>query len=354
MIVVVLFGGMQGIAHAADEIEGAANSNQVLDLVTTYMQARKAILSKQSVNGLDDISVIGIINDEIKHKEILETKNIEFIDSEFHILDEYENELELCSSVLETVTYQKNGLVLTENIEHEIFFMKNSGNVYITVADLYTEKFSGFDSCSYIPPNDIVLYAANIGSAPCLVYVAQTQIGYKEKASNSNLDSFTENAGSNNYTKYGVFTGFNGQPWCASFVSWCAFQAKVSTTVITKTSNCDTLMNPFKQSSRYYLSASYGGSYRPVAGDIFSMGDVQNDSSHVGIVVSSNANTISVIHGNSSYDDVRTQSYSITDSRLLGFGHPNYAEDTHTWVATSGHYVCSACGKTENFIPVEP
>ena len=33
--------------------------------------------------------------------------------------------------------------------------------------------------------------------------VAENELGYIEKATNSNLDSKTANAGSNNYTKYG-------------------------------------------------------------------------------------------------------------------------------------------------------
>jgi hypothetical protein len=30
----------------------------------------------------------------------------------------------------------------------------------------------------------------------------------------------------NNLTKYGEFTKHNGQPWCGSFVMWCAAQVK--------------------------------------------------------------------------------------------------------------------------------
>ena len=57
--------------------------------------------------------------------------------------------------------------------------------------------------------------------------VAKAELGYLQKKSNSNLDSKTGNAGSNNYTKYwrdiNKWCGKNyqAQPWCAGFVTWC-------------------------------------------------------------------------------------------------------------------------------------
>lgn len=60
-----------------------------------------------------------------------------------------------------------------------------------------------------------------------LIRIAKNEIGYLEKASNSQLDSKTANAGSNNYTKYwrDVKPSYQGQPWCAGFVSWCFMKA---------------------------------------------------------------------------------------------------------------------------------
>lgn len=60
-----------------------------------------------------------------------------------------------------------------------------------------------------------------------LIGVAEEEIGYLEKKSNSQLDSKTGNAGSNNYTKYwrDIKPDYQGQPWCAAFVSWCFMQA---------------------------------------------------------------------------------------------------------------------------------
>lgn len=64
--------------------------------------------------------------------------------------------------------------------------------------------------------------------------VAEAEVGYLEKASNSQLDSKTANAGSANFTKYardldniaGFYNGKkNGYPWCDVFIDWCFVQA---------------------------------------------------------------------------------------------------------------------------------
>lgn len=60
-----------------------------------------------------------------------------------------------------------------------------------------------------------------------LIKTAENEIGYLEKKSNSQLDSKTANAGSANYTKYwrDIKPSYQGQPWCAAFVTWCFVQA---------------------------------------------------------------------------------------------------------------------------------
>ena len=69
-------------------------------------------------------------------------------------------------------------------------------------------------------------------TATQLVKIAEAEIGYHEKASNSNLDSKTANSGNKNFTKYGrdlfnagFFNGNkNGFDWCAQFPTWCAWK----------------------------------------------------------------------------------------------------------------------------------
>lgn len=57
--------------------------------------------------------------------------------------------------------------------------------------------------------------------------IALAEVGYLEKKSNSNLYNKTGNAGSKNYTKYWaeIKPSYQGQPWCACFVTWCLVQA---------------------------------------------------------------------------------------------------------------------------------
>lgn len=57
--------------------------------------------------------------------------------------------------------------------------------------------------------------------------IAEAEVGYLEKKSNSQLDSKTANAGSGNYTKYwrDIKPEFQGSAWCACFVTWCFAQA---------------------------------------------------------------------------------------------------------------------------------
>ena len=60
-----------------------------------------------------------------------------------------------------------------------------------------------------------------------VILIAKNEIGYLEKKSNSQLDSMTGNAGSANYTKYwrDIKPDYQGQPWCAAFISWCFMKA---------------------------------------------------------------------------------------------------------------------------------
>lgn len=60
-----------------------------------------------------------------------------------------------------------------------------------------------------------------------MIKIAENEVGYLEKKTNSQLDSKTANAGYNNYTKYwrDVYSSYQTQPWCACFVSWVFMKA---------------------------------------------------------------------------------------------------------------------------------
>ena len=148
-----------------------------------------------------------------------------------------------------------------------------------------------------------------------IIAVAETQIGY------------TYSDG----TKYGAWYGssFTKSSWCAMFVSWCANQANISTSIIPKHADCDVGMNWFKNSGRWHNGAYYGGSYTPQRGDIvyYSDGYTQSDSTHVGIITGVSNGYLQVIEGNT---DKKVHKYTANAKRMLssgyvlGYGTPNY------------------------------
>lgn len=123
--------------------------------------------------------------------------------------------------------------------------------------------------------------------------------------------------------------------------------SNVSTSVIKKTSSCDESMRFFQAAGRFHESIAYGGDYTPKVGDIFFTGPNASDATHTGIVVGVSSTEITAIHGNYSNKVVRN-TYSLTDTSLLGFGNPNYESSTHTYAweydSTNHWGDCDACG----------
>lgn len=116
------------------------------------------------------------------------------------------------------------------------------------------------------------------------VRVAYSQIGYKEKSTNSSLNSCTSNSGGNNYQKYGN----NANPWCSAFVNWALKRIGVEP--------------PFSASSTdMYDWASDKGRLVYSAADCKN-GDLALYNGHVGIVyITNSGSTKYVINGN--WDD---------------------------------------------------
>ncbi len=173
-----------------------------------------------------------------------------------------------------------------------------------------------------------------------LVEISKNEVGYLEKATNYQLDDKTANAGSANYTKYArdldavgwYNTAKNGYAWCAVFVSWCLQKAFGVESAMEMTNqyygclgaSCTCMANYYKNNSQFY--------YSPAIGDqIFFTTDGQS-SNHTGIVVAYDANTVWTIEGNTSsatgvVDNggcVSAKYYSLSYSKILGYGRPNY------------------------------
>jgi hypothetical protein len=123
---------------------------------------------------------------------------------------------------------------------------------------------------------------AEMGTAEKLIEIAKGELG-------------TIEGPKDNETKYGKFTKANFQPWCGSFVMWCADQAgvKVPNTVYTPNGAA-----AFKKSGRWYDAQICD----PEPGDIAYFdfpGDGVDRISHVGIVIKDNEDgTVWCIEGN--------------------------------------------------------
>ena len=152
-----------------------------------------------------------------------------------------------------------------------------------------------------------------------LASVAAAEVGYQGRNS--------KGSGKGDYTKYGKWIGANGQAWCASFVSWCANRAGVSTKVVPKTAKCTTMIS--KSNSYHKWSKNALKSIKKNDVIFFaSKANGSGSSSHVGIVYSVSGSKITVIEGNTGSDLVKKNTYTVNSST---------GKITKGW---SGHYFC--------------
>ena len=120
-----------------------------------------------------------------------------------------------------------------------------------------------------------------------IVDIALSQEGTKEASGNNDVKY--------NDWYYGRHVSGGNYPWCAVFVSWCANQAGVPTSVIPKTASVSTLHSFFKGAG---LFQPKGNGYSPKAGDILIQ--KSNGASHTGIVTGSGGGKFTTIEGNTS------------------------------------------------------
>jgi hypothetical protein len=166
------------------------------------------------------------------------------------------------------------------------------------------------------------------GTAARIIEVAKAEVG-------------TIEGPKDNETKYGKWTGMNFQPWCQSFVSWCAFTSGLDVKKYPKSASTVAASDFFKKHDRWADARNDD----PTPGDWIYFDfpdDGVNRISHVGICIKNNGNgTIQVIEGNTSgtaKGDQRnggmcvekTRAY-VKDNKLkllngiVGWGRPVYA-----------------------------
>ncbi len=173
----------------------------------------------------------------------------------------------------------------------------------------------------------MVIYPAQV------LQLAAKYIGYKEKASDKNLYSFTANAGSGNHTFFQYEldnakfwnTDKCGYEWCTSFVAWIFWRLLGNTEA--KRVLCIT--GPYGASC-----VAWAGYYKaqgrlfsiPKVGDQYFQKDMSDGKPcHTGVVESVNGSSFTTIEGNAGNMVKRVTRY--LNNTVYGFGRPHYTTD---------------------------
>lgn len=174
--------------------------------------------------------------------------------------------------------------------------------------------------------------------------VALSEVGYLEKASKSQLDDKTANAGSANITKYardldamGFYNGKKqGVAWCDVFVDWCFVQAYGKAAALSLTcqpTRAESNAGAGCKWSRSYYKAKGQLHDSPEAGDQIFFGD-DSSVSHTGLVIDVEGGRVYTVEGNTSGANgvvsngggVCRKSYPVGYARIVGYGRPAYGE----------------------------
>lgn len=193
------------------------------------------------------------------------------------------------------------------------------------------------------------------GSLEAIIAVAKKEVG-------------TIEGPKDNETKYGKWTGMNFQPWCQSFVSWCAFTSGLNPKKYPKSASTVAASDWFKKNERW----SDARNDDPTPGDWIYFDfpeDGVNRISHVGICIKNNGDgTIQVIEGNTSgtaKGDQRNGGMCVEKTRayvknnkkklingIVGWGRPVYVGEENlpllSKVGSSDAPVKSAAPKKES------
>lgn len=176
-----------------------------------------------------------------------------------------------------------------------------------------------------------------------VIDIADAEVGYLEKETNSNLDSKTGNAGDGNYTKYArdlaEVSYFNGRKqgaaWCAVFVAWCFYKA------FGKEAALQLLCQPTKDNCgagckyirQYFKAKGQWHTSNPQPGDVIVFyNSTKTQMQHTGLVRKVDGSKVYTIEGNTSGANgvvangggVCRKSYSLNYASIAGYGRPNY------------------------------
>lgn len=180
--------------------------------------------------------------------------------------------------------------------------------------------------------------------------LARSEIGYHEKASNSQLDDPSANSGGSNWTKYARdfdrTDWYNGAkqsfPWCDLWYDWLFYKSFGEETgrlmlcqpKYSAGAGCLYSAEYYKQAGRWHKNA-------PQPGDQIFFSYSPGEYSHTGIVEEVNGDTVTTIEGNTS-DSVGRRTYNVGNQSIAGYGTPNWKLVENWVVVVDGHIVNSS------------
>ena len=142
-----------------------------------------------------------------------------------------------------------------------------------------------------------------------IIGAALTQVGYMEGANNAN--------------KYGVWYHLDNEPWCAIFVSWCAREAGIPTSILRNASLACPNRETSNRDNHFGIPYYDGEEYTPLQGDLF----FTKTFSHVGLVAWVDGEYFYTVEGNSNANGSSNGDRVVCNRRVIKdyyFGVPAY------------------------------
>lgn len=172
-----------------------------------------------------------------------------------------------------------------------------------------------------------------------VITIADAEVGYLEKKSDSQLYDKTANAGYGNYTKYGkemhkIYPSVMDYPapYCDAFVDWCFYKAYgIANAKGLLGGNFDDYT---VASAQLYKNKKAWYTSNPKVGDQIFFTNSKGGICHTGLVYKVDNTYVYTIEGNTSGANgviangggVCKKKYSLTYSRIAGYGRPEYDE----------------------------
>ena len=207
-----------------------------------------------------------------------------------------------------------------------------SDNTIVFTGDGATDSYSGTDVPWVLKGAEA---AKSSLTAKKVISVAEDELQYSEKKSNSSLYDKRANIGKNNYTKYAadLFPSLQANAWCDMFVSWCFWKAAGENQNTANKALCGGLKSAYtpNSASKYKADGRWTTTDPQVGDQVF----FRNSSRicHTGIVYKVTDEAIYTIEGNTlsgkssaaSGGEVLRKMYARSYWKIAGYGHPIYS-----------------------------